>query len=104
MQKMPLGTRSISSTGIAGIFTSIGPHELDDRGPGGAHQGRAAPGVRVNCLQPPAVRTGLRASAYPGELPASLPSAESVVGAFLYLLGDDSETLTGECFDLSGAD
>lgn len=97
------GAYGVAKSGLEGL-AAILAHELDDRGPGGAREGRAAPGVRVNCLQPPAVRTGLRASAYPGELPASLPPAESVVGAFLYLLGDDSETRTGECFDLSGRD
>jgi NAD(P)-dependent dehydrogenase (short-subunit alcohol dehydrogenase family) len=41
--------------------------------------------VRANLIDPGAVRTRLRARAFPGEDPASWPPPESVVGAFLDL-------------------
>ena len=41
--------------------------------------------VRANLIDPGAVRTRLRARAFPGENPAHLPSPESVTDAFLAL-------------------
>jgi NAD(P)-dependent dehydrogenase (short-subunit alcohol dehydrogenase family) len=52
--------------------------------------------VRLNTLDPGAVRTGLRAHAYPGENPANLPAPEAVMPAYLYLMGSDSRTVTGQ--------
>lgn len=46
--------------------------------------------VRVYTLDPGAVRTTLRARAYPGENPLSVPAPEDIVDAYLYLLGPDS--------------
>jgi len=52
--------------------------------------------VRVNALDPGAVRTNLRARAYPGEDPKALPAPETRVGAYLYLMGPDSAGTRGE--------
>lgn len=52
--------------------------------------------VRMNTLDPGAVRTALRAQAYPGEDPATLPSPETVMGMYLYLLGPDSLNTNGQ--------
>lgn len=54
--------------------------------------------VRVNSLDPGAVRTRLRARAYPGENPAKLPTPETVMDAYLYLMGPDSAGVTGKKF------
>ena len=43
-------------------------------------------GLRINMLNPGGTATGMRASAFPGEDPASLPSPEDIVPAFLELL------------------
>lgn len=51
--------------------------------------------VRVYTLDPGAVRTRLRARAYPGENPLAVPAAEDIVAAYLYLLGPDSRAPTG---------
>jgi NAD(P)-dependent dehydrogenase (short-subunit alcohol dehydrogenase family) len=53
-------------------------------------------GVRVNTLDPGPVRTRLRARAYPAENPYRLPTPETVVPAYLYLLGPDSHGLSGK--------
>src|SRR5437868_5361726 len=45
--------------------------------------------VRVNLLDPGIVRTRLRARIFPGENPATVPSPESVVDAFLPLVLDE---------------
>lgn len=52
--------------------------------------------IRVNTLDPGAVRTGLRAHAYPGEDPGRLPAPEVVMPAYLYLMGTDSKGVTGQ--------
>jgi NAD(P)-dependent dehydrogenase (short-subunit alcohol dehydrogenase family) len=55
--------------------------------------------VRSNSVNPGAVRSPMRAQAYPGEDPATLITADKVLGPFLYLLGPDSRGVTGARFD-----
>ncbi|USO03891.1 MAG: SDR family NAD(P)-dependent oxidoreductase [Rhodospirillales bacterium] len=45
--------------------------------------------IRVNFVDPGAVRTAMRASAYPGEDPLSLPAPEEVTDVFLELAAPD---------------
>lgn len=54
--------------------------------------------IRINTLDPGAVRTGLRAAAYPGEDAHALATPESVIGAYLYLMGPDSRGHSGKAF------
>jgi NAD(P)-dependent dehydrogenase (short-subunit alcohol dehydrogenase family) len=58
--------------------------------------------VRVNVINPGGTRTGMRARAYPGEDPNSLPTPESVTYAYLYLLGPDSRGVNGQRLSLRG--
>lgn len=53
--------------------------------------------VRVNIVNPGPVRTGMRAKAFPGEDPATLPLPEEVAPLFLEL-ASPSLTVTGETF------
>jgi NAD(P)-dependent dehydrogenase (short-subunit alcohol dehydrogenase family) len=55
--------------------------------------------IRVNSIDPGAVRTDMRAKAYPGELPEQLPTPDLIVNAYLYLLGPDSRGMTGQQFN-----
>ncbi|MFO7602861.1 MAG: YciK family oxidoreductase [Gammaproteobacteria bacterium] len=55
--------------------------------------------VRVNSLNPGATRTAMRRIAFPGEDPATLPAPEAIAPAFLYLLGKDSEGISGQQLD-----
>lgn len=55
--------------------------------------------IRVNSLNPGAVRTALRARAYPGEDPATLPAPEQVMAVYLYLMGRDSIGVTGQALN-----
>ncbi len=55
--------------------------------------------VRVNSINPGAVRTTMRARAYPGEDPNSLPNPDAIMATYLYLLGPDSKGVTGRQFD-----
>ncbi len=54
--------------------------------------------IRVNSLDPGAVRTALRARAYPGEDPKTLPQPHEVMGMYLYLMGPDSRGVSGQAF------
>lgn len=55
--------------------------------------------VRVNTIDPGAVRTRMRTLAYPGENAAANPPPETVVPAYLYLLGPDSRGISGRQFE-----
>lgn len=55
--------------------------------------------VRVNSINPGAVRTSMRARAYPGEDPNTLPKPDTILATYLYLLGPDSKGVTGRQFD-----
>jgi len=52
--------------------------------------------VRVNCVDPGPIRSRLRALAFPGEDPNQLPPAETVIPAYLYLMGPDSREVNGQ--------
>lgn len=55
-------------------------------------------GVRVNIVDPGAMRTEMRAAAYPEEDPATLPTPYEVTDVFVYLVSDRSARITGERF------
>jgi NAD(P)-dependent dehydrogenase (short-subunit alcohol dehydrogenase family) len=55
--------------------------------------------VRVNSINPGRMRTPMRARAYPGENPASVPEPASVLAPFLWLLGPAGRGTTGRRFD-----
>jgi len=59
--------------------------------------------IRVNAIVPGAVRTSMRAWAYPGEDPNTLPTPESIMPSYLYLMGTDSGELNGEVVDAQEA-
>ena len=52
--------------------------------------------IRMNTLDPGAVRTALRARAYPGENALTLPVPDDVMPLYLYLMGPDSRGTTGQ--------
>jgi NAD(P)-dependent dehydrogenase (short-subunit alcohol dehydrogenase family) len=52
--------------------------------------------IRVNTIDPGPVRTAQRRELYPAEDPNKLPTAESIVNGYLYLLGPDSRGLSGQ--------
>jgi NAD(P)-dependent dehydrogenase (short-subunit alcohol dehydrogenase family) len=56
--------------------------------------------VRVNSVSPGRLRTPMRAAAYPAEDPNTLPTADSVTGAFVYLLSEASRDVSGQYVDL----
>ena len=55
--------------------------------------------IRSNSVNPGAVRSPMRARAYPAEDTSKLTRPEAVLAPFLYLLGPDSRGVTGCRFD-----
>ena len=55
-------------------------------------------GVRVNVVDPGAMRTAMRAEAYPREDPQTLKEPGATAPLFLWLAGDESRAVTGERF------
>jgi NAD(P)-dependent dehydrogenase (short-subunit alcohol dehydrogenase family) len=55
--------------------------------------------IRVNSINPGATRTRMRATAYPGEIPETVPLPEEIMPAYLYLMGPDSKGVTGQQID-----
>lgn len=55
--------------------------------------------IRVNSINPGATNTAMRRMAYPGEVATSNPEPESILGTYLYLMGDDSKGISGQAFN-----
>lgn len=55
--------------------------------------------IRVNCINPGATRTRMRAAAYPAEDPSTIKTPEDIMPLYLYLMGADSEGITGQSLD-----
>lgn len=54
--------------------------------------------IRVNSIDPGVVATRIRRLAFPAEDAATLPTADSIMPAYLYLFGPDSKNETGRIF------
>ena len=80
------GAYAVSKAGLEG-FTQVLSDEVREAG------------IRVNCVNPSATRTRMRAAAYPAEDPLTLPTPEQVVPLFLYLASDASEDVTGQSLE-----
>ena len=55
--------------------------------------------LRVNCVNPGPTRTSMRLAAYPAEDRDRLAGPEDVLATYVYLLGPDSNGVTGESLD-----
>lgn len=56
--------------------------------------------IRVNSINPGATRTEMRRAAYPAEDPSTLPTPESLMPAYLYLMLPASQSLHGQALDI----
>ena len=81
------GAYAVSKTGLESV-RSLFSQELESEG-----------NLRFNTINPGRMRTAMRASAYPGEDPNTLPSPASLTGPFLYLLSAQARGVDGEYFD-----
>lgn len=60
--------------------------------------------IRINCINPGATRTAMRAFAYPAEMPEKNPTPEQIMPLYLYLMGPDSAQVNGQSLDAQGDD
>lgn len=81
------GAYAVSKCGIEGL-SQMWADEL-----------RNISNIRVNCINPGATRTSMRANAYPAENPATVKAAEDIMGLYLWLLGPESRGTTGQSLD-----
>ena len=52
--------------------------------------------IRVNSIDPGRVRTRMRALAFPGEDPMTVPAPEDIMDTYIYLMSDDSKEVNGK--------
>src|ERR1700704_5640748 len=81
------GAYAVAKTGLESV-RSMFSQELDGE-----------PNIRVNSVNPGRMRTAMRAAAYPAEDPNTVPTAESVIGPFLYLLSERGRGIDGQFID-----
>ena len=86
MGKARWGAYAVSKFGVEG-FTQMLAEEVNEFG------------VRVNAVNPGPTRTEMRARAYPGEDPMTLPVADEITEVFSYLASDQSLGVTGKSLD-----
>jgi len=58
--------------------------------------------IRVNCVNPGATRTRMRAQAYPAEDPETLRPPEEIIAPYFFLLGPDGKGTHGQRIDCQG--
>lgn len=80
------GAYAVSKGGLE-VFTQVLAEEVSEAG------------IRVNSVNPAATRTQMRARAYPGEDPLTLPAPEEMTPIFVYLASDASGGVTGQSLD-----
>ena len=81
------GAYSVSKFGIEGL-SQILSEEFDNDS-----------SIRFNCINPGAVRTKMRKTAYPLENPKNLPAPEEVMEKYLWLMSQASKNISGKSFD-----
>lgn len=86
------GGYAVSKFGIEGLMQVLS-EELEN-----------SSNIRVNSIDPGPMRTKLRNTAYPAEDPTQLPNPESVVPAYLRLLGRDGKDIHGQTISLRDDD
>ena len=80
------GAYSVSKFGTEGLSQIL------------ANENRHTP-LRVNCINPGPTRTKMRLAAYPAEDRSVLKTPEEILPVYIYLLGPDSQGVTGESLD-----
>lgn len=81
------GAYAVSCFGLEGLMQTLAA-EL-------ATEGK----IRVNSLNPGAVRTDMRSRMYPGEAAHLLRNPEEILAAYLYLMGADSRGVHGQALN-----
>ncbi len=81
------GAYAISKFAVEGMMQTL------------ADETRNTSAIKVNCINPGATRTRMRASAFPAEDPAKICPPEDILGIYYYLMGTESAGVTGQSLD-----
>jgi len=76
------GAYAVSKDAITGFMKVIGDELNTENNP-----------VQINAINPGPVRTQFRVRAFPGENPDTMPTAESVMPTYLYMMSDDCKEI-----------
>ena len=78
------GAYAVSKFGTEGLMETLAD-ELDN--------------MRINCINPGKTRTAMRRAAYPAEDPGALKTPADIMATYLYLMGPESQGVTGQSLD-----
>lgn len=81
------GAYSVSKFGVEGLCQILSDEYQNDKT------------IRFNCINPGAIQTKMRKSAYPLEDPQKLLTPEDVLDKYVWLMSDDSKEIDGQSID-----
>ena len=81
------GAYSVSKFGVEGLCQILSDEYQNDKT------------IRFNCINPGAIQTKMRKSAYPLEDPQKLLTPQDVIEKYVWLMSDDSKEIDGQSID-----
>ncbi|TMO67910.1 YciK family oxidoreductase [Pseudoalteromonas aurantia] len=104
LRKSPSASVVFTSSGVGRQGREFwGPYAISKFATEGMMQTWAAEvgktNIRINCINPGATRTSMRASAFPGEDKDTLKTAEELMQTYLYLMSESSNDVNGQSID-----
>ncbi|KAF7773730.1 hypothetical protein PCIT_a0044 [Pseudoalteromonas citrea] len=104
LRKSPSASVVFTSSGVGRQGREFwGPYAISKFATEGMMQTWAAEvgktNIRINCINPGATRTSMRASAFPGEDKNTLKTAEELMPTYLYLMSESSKEVNGQSID-----
>ncbi|TMO71719.1 YciK family oxidoreductase [Pseudoalteromonas aurantia] len=104
LRKSPSASVVFTSSGVGRQGREFwGPYAISKFATEGMMQTWAAEvgktNIRINCINPGATRTSMRASAFPGEDKDTLKTAEELMPTYLYLMSESSNDVNGQSID-----
>ena len=104
LRKSPSASVVFTSSGVGRQGREFwGPYAISKFATEGMMQTWAAEvgktNIRINCINPGATRTSMRASAFPGEDKNTLKTAEELMPTYLYLMSESSNDVNGQSID-----
>ena len=55
--------------------------------------------IRINCINPGATQTDMRAKAFPAEKAATVTPAKNIMPFYIYLMSDQAKAINGQSID-----
>ena len=81
------GAYSVSKFGVEGLCQILADEYQNDKT------------IRFNCINPGAIQTKMRKSAYPLENPKKLLTPEDILDKYVWLMSDSSKEIDGQSID-----